>query len=209
MIVKKMAVGPYGSNCYIVGSDRNNEGLIIDPGGKAGLILGTVGDLELDIKIIVLTHGHVDHFIALKDVQEGTGAEVAIHANDARRIDVGGNSISYMYGYSYKQPSSLDRLLEDGDIIEAGDLSFRVIHTPWHTPGCICILGHGCLFTGDTAVRRLIGSGSNTAGRYSWIDESTDDRFIDLPDDTIIYPGHGSKKSVGHMRRRKPFIRRL
>ena len=97
MIVKKVVVGSFASNCYIVGPESGGEGMIIDPGDEADNILGAVKDTGLDIKIIVITHGHIDHIIAVKEVREATGAEVAIHADDAKALQDGRRAIA-MFG---------------------------------------------------------------------------------------------------------------
>ena len=128
VIIKRLVVGPLSANCYIVGSEATREGLLIDPGGNAEDIFKAISDSGLDIKIIVLTHGHSDHIAALYDIQDRTGAEVAIHSADAQFLH-GRGSFSTMFGISYKTPAPPDRLLNEGDIIDTGDLRFSVWHT--------------------------------------------------------------------------------
>ena len=120
MILKKLVVGPLSSNCYIVGSEASKEGMIIDPGDEAEVILRNVKDLGLEIKSIVLTHGHIDHIGALKEVKEATGAEVAIQTDEGKSLQ--GQSLSTMLGLSYPTPLPPDRSLTDGDSIDIGDL---------------------------------------------------------------------------------------
>ena len=204
MILKKLVVGPFASNCYIVGSESDKKGMIIDPGGKAKQILKKVEGLGLDIKLIVLTHGHIDHTGALKEVREVTGAEVAIHADDAKSLKV--QSLSRIFGLSYPTPPSPDRLLKDGDSIDVGDMHFEVLHTPGHTPGGICLLGEGVVFSGDTLFNYGVGRTDLPGGSSSQLLNSIQTRLMTLPDNTVVYPGHGPDTTIGAERVGNPFL---
>ena len=206
MIVRKLEVGPFASNCYIIGSEADREGMIIDPGDEAKLILSEVKDLGLDIKVIALTHGHIDHIGALKEVKEATGAQVAIHTDDVRVLK--DRFLSIFLGIRRRSPPPPDRLLNDGDTISVGGLKFTVIHTPGHSQGSICLLGEGVLFSGDTlfnyGVGRsdLPGSGSN----HNQLIDSIQRRLLVLEDDIKVYPGHGPETTIGAERRGNPFL---
>ena len=204
MILKKLVVGPFASNCYIVGSESNKEGMIIDPGAEAEVILGNVKDLGLDIKSIVLTHGHIDHIGALKEVKEATGAEVTIHADEAQALQE--NSVSAMFGLSYPTPLPPDRLLQDGDSIDIGDLHFLVLHTPGHSPGGICLLGQGVVFSGDTLFNFGIGRSDLPGGSHSQLISSIHTKLMVLPDNTVVYPGHGPETTIGTERQGNSFL---
>lgn len=207
MIVEKLVVGPYASNCYIVGSQSNKEGMIIDPGDEAKRILKKVEELKLGIKLIVLTHGHIDHTGALKEVGEATGAAVAVHTDDAQSLGRGVSLISVlMPGLSYPTPPPPDRLLKDGDSIDIGDLHFLVLHTPGHSPGGICLLGEGIVFSGDTLFNYGIGRSDLPGGSHSQLMDSLQTKLMTLPDDTIVYPGHGPGTTIGAERRGNPFL---
>ncbi len=204
MILKKLIVGPLGSNCYIVGSESNKEGMIIDPGAEAEVILSNVKDLGLEIRSIVLTHGHIDHIGALKEVKEATGAEVAIHADDAQALQE--NSVSTLLGLSYPTPLPADRLLKDGDSMDIGDLHFLVLHTPGHSPGCICLLGQEVVFSGDTLFNYGIGRTDLPGGSHSQLMNSIHTKLMILPDNTAVYPGHGPDTTIGTERSDNPFL---
>lgn len=204
MILKKLVVGPFASNCYIVGSELTKEGMIIDPGEGAKQILKGVESLELDIKFIVITHGHIDHIGALTGVKEATGAEVCIHAKDAKYLQE--RPLITAFGPFPDSPPP-DRLLEGGDSIDVGDLHFLVLHTPGHSPGGICLLGHGMVFTGDTLFNYGIGRTDFPDGSHSRLMNSIHAKLMVLPDDTIVYPGHGPETTIGTERGANPFLR--
>ena len=192
MIIEKLDVGPFASNCYIVSAESNKEGIIIDPGADATQILGTVKDLGLKVKLIVLTHGHMDHIGALREVKEATDAEVAIHADDAKFLQ------------ALPPP---EQLLKGGDSIDIGDLHFLVLHTPGHTPGGISLLGEGVVFTGDTLFNFGIGRTDTAGGSYSQLMNSIHTKLMILPDKTVVYPGHGPATTIGTEREWNPFLR--
>ncbi|MDD5127146.1 MAG: MBL fold metallo-hydrolase [Dehalococcoidales bacterium] len=204
MIIQNLVVGPYASNCYVVGSETAREGMIIDPGASPDKIIRTVKDLGLTIKMIVMTHGHTDHISALLKVKSATGAAAAIHADDAPYVE------EQLSGYRVTPPvpaaAVLDHLLHGGDSIDIGDLHFLVIHTPGHSAGGICLLGHGVLFSGDTLFNFGIGR-YDLGGSYEQIMNSIHTKLMVLPDDTVVYPGHGSSSTIGAEKRGNPFLR--
>lgn len=204
MIIKKLMVGPFATNCYIVGSESGKEGMIIDPGAEVNQILSSVKDTGLDIKFIVLTHGHMDHVGALKEAKEAIGADVAIHTDDAQSLQE--QSLGILFGLSCPPPPSPDRLLEDGESINIGDLRFLVLHTPGHTPGGICLLGEGIVFSGDTLFNYGIGRTDLPGGSYSQLMNSIQTKLMVLPDSTVVYPGHGPDTSIGAERQGNSFL---
>jgi len=204
MISKELIVGPLATNCYIVGSESNKEGVIIDPADEAEAILRSVKDLSLDIKLILLTHGHWDHTGALKEVKQATGAKVAIHGDDAGLIHE--QSLANMMGFYYPDPPDPDWLLKDGDEVDVGDLHFNILHTPGHSPGCICILGDGVVFSGDTLFAGGIGRYDLPGSDYDALMNSISTKLMTLPDDTLVYPGHGAATTIGTERQGNPFL---
>jgi len=167
------------------------EGMIIDPGEEARLILRSVKEAKLKIKLIVITHGHGDHTGAIDQVKQATGANIAIHPSDAGALD-----LQY----------SADLLLKGGDSVDVGDLHFFVIHTPGHSPGGICLYGHNVLFCGDTLFNYSIGR-TDLGGSTSQLINSIVTKLMILPDNTVVYPGHGPAMTIGEERRGNPFLR--
>ncbi len=206
MIIKLLTVGPLASNCYIVADETTGEGIIIDPADEAGNILQNVKELGLKIKLIFLTHGHCDHIAGLKEVKEATGAEITVHEDDAEYHGQQAMAMALAFGFNCPPPPPPDRLLKHGDSINISGLHFEVIHTPGHTPGGICLYGHGVLFSGDTLFNYGIGRYDLPGGDYTQLMNSLQGGLRSLPDDTIVYPGHGPKTTIGAERRSNPFL---
>jgi hydroxyacylglutathione hydrolase len=205
LTIKRLVVGSLSANCFIVGGAAGTEGMVIDPGGNSEQILRAIQDSRLNIKIIVLTHGHSDHIAALYDIQDKTGAGAAIHTEDADFLE-GHGSYSSQFGISYKTPHPPDRLLHEGDAITIGDTGFEVIHTPGHTPGSICLVTEGIVFTGDTLFYHGIGTTLMPGSSRSQLINSIQTRLMVLPDDTVVYPGHGRETTIGAERRDNPYV---
>lgn len=208
MILKELVVGMFASNCFIVGSESDKKGIIIDPGADASAIVNAVREAGLSIELIVATHNHVDHVGALRQVKEATGAPYAVHEADAESLmpDVFGRMLGVMMSRSLKAPPKPDRLLRDGDVIEVGDLEFSVLHTPGHTPGGISLRGDGFVFSGDTLFNFGIGRTDLSGGDYATLMNSIVTKLMVLPDETVVYPGHGPKTTIGTERRMNPFL---
>ncbi len=208
MIIRTIAVGPFASNCYIVGSESSHRGIIVDPGAEAKLILKAVADLGLKISLIVVTHAHFDHVGALMPVKSETGARFAIHEDEAKAsLGTFSRMLSSMTGGSFSQPPKPDRLLKDGDKINVDGLQFTVLHTPGHTPGGISLYGERVVFSGDSLFNYGIGRTDFPGCSHEQLIDSIQNKLMTLPDETIVYPGHGSSTTIGEERRGNPFLR--
>ncbi|NLI13076.1 MBL fold metallo-hydrolase [Pelotomaculum propionicicum] len=205
MIFRGLSVGAMDSNCYIIGDQ--GEGIVVDPGAEAKRILKAIDNLGLKIKAIVLTHGHIDHIGALAEVQDATGAEVWIHAEDAQQLTDASKNLSIYVGPKLSVKAA-DRLLQDGEIIKVGDLEIEVIHTPGHTRGGITLkCGQDLLITGDTLFAGSVGRSDFPGGSHSQLIASIKNKLLKFPDETLVYPGHGPASTIGEEKKHNPFLR--
>ncbi len=188
-------IGPLMANCYIVWSDSDHSGVMIDPGGWSDAIENDIQEEQIRIKKILLTHGHYDHIAGLINAVNYTEAKVYIHEQDAECLSSPGRNISLMMGQSKVFPSA-DIYLHGGEKIEVNsELVFSVLHTPGHTPGGVCYITNEMMFTGDTLFLGSVGRTDFPGGSYSEIIHSVK-QLMTFPEDTVVYPGHGEKTTI-------------
>ncbi len=206
MIFRALTVGFIATNCYIAGSEITRRGLVIDPGGSARDILSAVKSLKLEVALIVATHCHFDHIGAVKVLKEATGAKFAVGGSEKTSPGAFTKLVAVMSGGSASVPEP-DIILKDGDSIDIDDLHFKVLFTPGHSPDEISLYGHGVLFSGDTLFNSGIGRTDFPGCSYEQLAASIKDKLYTLPDDTVVYPGHGPETTIGDEKRGNPFIR--
>ena len=206
MIIKKLEVGPIMANCFILGCENTKESVVIDPGDDGDNILMKLAKSELKVKYLINTHGHFDHVGANKKMKEVTKATLCIHPDDEPMLMELSKSAS-MFGLSAENSPPADLLLNHGDKISFGDITLEVIHTPGHSMGGICLYTKGHLFAGDTLFAGSIGRTDLPGGDYDTLISSIKTKLLGLPDDTIVYTGHGPETSIGNEKRINPFLR--
>lgn len=206
MMFRSLEVGYMGVNCYLVWCEETRRGAVIDPGADADRILRLIREEEIMVEYIINTHGHIDHIGANEQVQEATGARIAIHELDAPMLTDAGLNLSSLMGAKLVGPPA-DILLKDGDRIKIGKtVELEVMHTPGHTRGGICLNGGGVIFTGDTLFAGSVGRSDFPGGSHTDLVQAIREKLLSFPDDTSVYPGHGPYSTIGYEREHNPFL---
>lgn len=196
--------GIFDSNTYILSDDK--ECVVIDSGVNPGEIMHIVESNGLQVKYIILTHGHFDHIYHVQSLKEKTGAQLCIHEDELalyQNPDMNG-SMMFGAGREVKAPAP-DILLKDGQVLQVGALRLEIIHTPGHSPGSICILCGDMLFSGDTLFAMSIGRTDFPGGSARAMSESLHKKLFTLEDNITVYPGHGPKTSIGYEKENNPY----
>jgi len=204
MIIKKIVVGPLGTNAYVIGDERSLRGLIVDPGDEPDRIVEEAEAMEMRVEKIILTHGHFDHIGGAGDVRKYTGAAILLHRDDLE-IYRYARAQAEMFGFDIDDLPPPDGFISEGDQIRIGDLVFTVIHTPGHSKGSICLYSEGVLISGDTIFQGSVGRTDLPGGSTQQL-ASSFRRLLSLPEDTRILPGHGEETGVGIERKTNYFV---
>jgi glyoxylase-like metal-dependent hydrolase (beta-lactamase superfamily II) len=205
-MVRGIVVGVFAENCWVIGSRRTREGIVIDPGDQPEEILALAKDMGLNIKLIANSHAHLDHILGARGVKEATGAQFLLHQGDLEIARSAGQHAAMMMGREQPPPPEPDSFLEDGDTVEVDGVQLNVMHTPGHTQGSVSFYTEGVLFSGDTLFRGSIGRTDLPGGDYRQEMASIVDRLLALPDDTVVLPGHMQETRIGHERQTNPFV---
>jgi glyoxylase-like metal-dependent hydrolase (beta-lactamase superfamily II) len=207
--VRGVVVGLFRENCWIVGSRRRGEACVIDPGDEPGEILALARDMGVRITRIVASHAHLDHIMAVRPMVEATGAPFLLHQSDLGIAQHLPESARLWLGQEVPPPPTPDAFPIDGQDIEVAGVTMRVLHTPGHTPGSLCLYAAeaGLLFSGDTLFRESIGRTDLPGGDTQSILRSIAERLFSLPDATRVLPGHMQETTIAHERAHNPFVR--
>ena len=205
--LKTLSVGPIGTNCYILISAATKKALVIDPGAEAQRIKEAADQAGADIAYILNTHGHWDHISGNIEMKNLTKAPLLIHELDAPRLSNAALSGALSFGGD-GQGGQAERQLKEGDIISVGDLELSIIHTPGHTPGCICLLCEDLLFTGDTLFQLSVGRTDLAGGDESALMKSLVEKISHLDPSLQVLPGHGPASRLDYELKYNPYFPR-
>ena len=212
MILETAAVGPFFKNGYVAGCENTRKAVFIDPGDEVEQLLAFIAAEQLDVTHILLTHGHVDHVSGVAEAKRALGAPIHLHRDDRFLYD---NAVrtGMMFGLTVEQPPPVDVFYDGEGPIAFGDYRVRVVHTPGHCPGgvCLAIAKHGDassprLFVGDTLFAGSIGRTDLPGGNYDTLLKSITERLFAFPDDAVVYSGHGPETTIGREKATNPFV---
>ena len=207
MTLRTLCLGELDTNCYIIWDD-NRVAMVVDPADEAEKILAVIEAERLSVSAVVLTHVHFDHLLAAEEVCAATGAPLYVGRGDEDALTDSVRNLSGVFQMCAPVSLKADRLLCDGDELTVGDLSFTVLETPGHTPGCICLIGEGVLFAGDTLFYDSIGRvdfpGSDVPSMLASLR-----RLATLPAELMVYSGHGPATTIGREVEQNPYMLRI
>lgn len=207
MDVQVYVVGPLQTNCYIVSDPATGEALVIDPGDMGRALVEAVEERGLRVTGVFATHHHTDHTAAVPEVLEAApDARFCMSAEDYPRIAEMAGMAQQLYGRPIEPPRAPDRLLAHGDTLPVGEGSLTVLHCPGHTPGSLCLVGDGRVFTGDVLFQGSIGRSDFPGGNGLQLLQSIHEHLLTLPGETEVLPGHGMLSTIAAERERNPFL---
>ena len=208
MFVKQVEVGGMAIFAYLVACKVTNEALFIDPAAETERLLNEAQSRGYTIKYIVNTHSHIDHIMGNKRMKDLTGAEIIIHEKDADALIHQPPSMLEMFHAEPSPPA--DITVKDGDLITIGETSLKVIHTPGHSPGGMCLYHNGMVFTGDTLFVGAVGRTDLGGGSWETLAASIRNKLFTLPDETVVAPGHNygdaPKSTIGREKVYNPYV---
>jgi hydroxyacylglutathione hydrolase len=211
MIVTSLSVGLLQTNCYVIADRAAGESAIIDPGGDAGQIVAAAQGYR--VRYVINTHAHFDHTAdngtvleALAE-QQGTVPELIAHPQAAPLLASGGGAS--LFGFHQAPSPPPDRLVNDGDLLALGTVSLQVLYTPGHSQGSISLYcaSENIVFVGDVLFQRSVGRADLQGGDRQTLIDSIRTRLLVLPDEAVVYPGHGPATTIGEERRGNPYLR--
>jgi hydroxyacylglutathione hydrolase len=205
MIIKTVIVGPLDVNCYILGCEDTKEAAIIDPGDNADEIIKVIDEEGLNPGFIINTHAHFDHVGGVKTIKEHFKINFFLHEEDLFLIENVSEQAT-AFGLNPIPKPDVDKFVNNGDKISLGNKVINVIHTPGHSPGCVCYYIDNNVFVGDTMFAGSIGRTDLPGGSYETLINSIKERLFPLGDSTIVYPGHGPSTTIEKERKHNPFL---
>lgn len=205
MRIDSRTVGPFQANCYLVVDEASGRAVLIDPGAADDDVLAMVRDSGATLEAIWLTHAHIDHMGGVAELRRHHSAPVWLHPLDRPFYDSLSGRMAEAYGLPFEQPGPPDHELADGDELSCGALRFTVMHVPGHAPGLVSFNGEGVALSGDLLFAGSIGRTDLPLSNPFDMDASLE-RFSTLPEDIVVYPGHGGPTTIGEELKSNPFL---
>ncbi len=205
MKIYPFTIGEFGVNNYLIHGNQSRRAILIDAGYDPEPILQKIDEQSLELVFLINTHGHGDHISGNRKIIEKTGAQLLIHEADVPYLSDSRLNLSSFIGIDLESPGP-DRTLAEGDRVELDDISMQVLHTPGHTPGHISLISDGCAFVGDVIFSGSIGRTDFPGSSGQQLITSIREKIYKLPEDLILYPGHGPQTTVGQEKRFNPFV---
>jgi len=208
MIHEILPVGMLACNCSILGDETTREAIVIDPGDEIEQVQQVLAKHRLQVRYIVATHAHIDHVGGIEKLQQATGAAVMMHAGDFPLYQNLPMQAEWL-GVLPPEVVEVDQFLKEGDTLRCGALTLEVLHTPGHSPGSLSLHlpgGDERIFSGDTLFQGSIGRTDLWGGSFDQILRSIRHRLLIFPDETPVFPGHGSATTIGEERESNPFL---
>ncbi|HET7478928.1 MAG TPA: MBL fold metallo-hydrolase [Rubrobacteraceae bacterium] len=208
MILEMLTVGPFQENCYIVGDDGTGTGVLVDPGDEAARISLAVEQTQLEIEKIVITHAHIDHVGAVAALVDEYACPVLMHA-EAEPMLKQLPTQAMMMGLRFGKVPTVDGYIEDEEVVDVGGLRLRALYTPGHAPGHLAFYeeNEGFVLSGDALFAGSVGRVDLPGGSMEVLMRSIEERLMTLPDETLVYSGHGPRTTIGEERAHNPFLR--
>ena len=203
--ITRIVIGPLQTNCYILSCPVTSETIIIDAGGDAQQIITYIEQNNLKPSLIVSTHGHIDHTAGVAILKKQFGINFAMHEGDKEILRMSIKEAS-QWGFGIVEEPTIDFTINQNDIVRFGKFEAEIIHTPGHTPGGISISLKDTAFVGDTLFASSIGRTDFLGGNFEELISSINNKLLSLPDETIIYPGHGPETTIGEERKSNPYL---
>jgi len=207
MIHEILPVGPLRCNCSVIGDESTREAMVIDPGDDISKIVALLEKHALTVKQIVITHAHIDHVGGAMKLRALTGAPILLNENDYALLKMLDVQAAWL-GMAAPEAVAIDQNLSHGDSVRAGSLAATVLHTPGHTEGSICLYfpAENKLIAGDTLFAGSIGRTDLPGGSFEKIIGSLKGKLLELPDETLVVPGHGALTTIGDERESNPYL---
>ncbi len=205
MIIKKLTIGAFASNNYLVICEDTKDAVLIDAGGDYKSTIQQIKDSKAGLKYIFYTHAHLDHISGDRELKKNLQLKTFLHKDDQFLVEMFKEQLK-MFAMPELDEPIIDENINHGQKLDVGNLKFEVIHTPGHSPGSVCYLVEDALFSGDTLFADSVGRTDLPGGSYEQLEDSILNRLFTLDENIKVYPGHGSSTSIGYEKQNNPFF---